>query len=460
MAFWRRKKKDEFITLGLNEPVARPATEPAPPPAAERASQAPPEAVRLEPPAAPEREIETRQPVALPPDIEPVPTGAAPAPQPAHESALTDAREAEVIESPRPGAPPTAAQTTARPASPPPARPAARSSFSTSFLGLDRSEEELQAEIESLEQTYAARFTRAISATRESLSGRIDSVFQGRKRIDAELLDELEEALIAADIGVQTTLDILDKVRRGISRKEIADIDALKAAIKQELLNILKDSEQHGVASETSTPEDVTPYVIMIVGVNGVGKTTTIGKLAQRIKAEGNDVLICAADTFRAAASDQLAIWAERTGVPLIQQKHGTDPAAVLFDALKAAKARKSDVLIVDTAGRLHNKSNLMAELEKMKRVAGREVQGAPHETLLVVDAVTGQNGLEQARQFLKVAGVTGIVLTKLDGTAKGGIAVAIARELRLPIRYAGIGEKVDDLVVFDSEQYVNGLFA
>jgi fused signal recognition particle receptor len=208
-----------------------------------------------------------------------------------------------------------------------------------------------------------------------------------------------------------------------------------------------------------SVPEGVAPYVMMIVGVNGVGKTTTIGKLAQRIKAEGNDVLICAADTFRAAASDQLAIWAERTGVPLIQQKQGTDPAAVLFDSLKAAKARNSDVLIVDTAGRLHNKSNLMAELEKMKRVAGREVEGAPHETLLVVDAVTGQNGLEQARQFLKVAGVTGIVLTKLDGTAKGGIAVAIAKELNLPIRYCGIGEKVDDLVVFDPEQYVNGLF-
>jgi fused signal recognition particle receptor len=198
---------------------------------------------------------------------------------------------------------------------------------------------------------------------------------------------------------------------------------------------------------------------MMIVGVNGVGKTTTIGKLAQRIKAEGNDVLICAADTFRAAASDQLAIWAERTGVPLIQQKQGTDPAAVLFDSLKAAKARGSEVLIVDTAGRLHTKSNLMAELEKMKRVAAREVEGAPHETLLVLDAVTGQNGLEQARQFLKVAGVTGIVLTKLDGTAKGGIAVAIAKELNLPIRYAGIGEKVDDLVVFDPEQYVNSLF-
>ncbi|PYS90637.1 MAG: signal recognition particle-docking protein FtsY [Acidobacteria bacterium] len=319
--------------------------------------------------------------------------------------------------------------------------------------------EELQAEEAALERTFEKRFRNAVAATRASLSETIDNVFQGRKEIDAELLDQLEEALIAADIGVPTTLSILDTVRRGIDRKQINDIAALKAAIKHELLTILHASTREGVATEASVPEDVTPYVMMIVGVNGVGKTTTIGKLAQRIKAEGNDVLICAADTFRAAATDQLAIWAERTGVPLIQQKSGTDPAAVLFDALKAAKARNSDVLIVDTAGRLHNKSNLMAELEKMKRVATREVAGAPHETLLVIDAVTGQNGLEQARQFLKVAGVTGIVLTKLDGTAKGGIAIAIAKELNLPIRYAGIGEKVDDLVVFDPEQYVKALF-
>ncbi|HEY6660100.1 MAG TPA: signal recognition particle-docking protein FtsY [Pyrinomonadaceae bacterium] len=334
-----------------------------------------------------------------------------------------------------------------------------RSPFTTSFLGLDRSIEELQAQEAALEQEFSARFRRAVAATRESLSDKLDTVFAGRKQIDEELLDQLEEVLIAADIGVTTTLEILETVRRGVARKQINDLDALKLAIKTELLNILQASERQGVASETTVPETVAPYVMMIVGVNGVGKTTTIGKLAQRIKAEGNDVLICAADTFRAAASDQLAIWAERTGVPLIQQKQGTDPAAVLFDSLKAAKARGSEVLIVDTAGRLHTKSNLMAELEKMKRVAAREVEGAPHETLLVVDAVTGQNGLEQARQFLKVAGVTGIVLTKLDGTAKGGIAVAIAKELNLPIRYAGIGEKVDDLVVFDPHQYVNSLF-
>src|SRR5713226_7384815 len=389
MAFWRRKK-DEFVSLGLSHRVSEPSSE-----------------------AGAETEPRTK-----------------PQPVPATIDASEGAREGF-----------------------------ASTPWKTSVLGLDLSIEQLQAREAALEQEFSARFRRAVAATRESLSEKIDAVFAGAKQIDAALLDELEEALIAADIGVPTTLHILETVRRGISRKEIDDIEKLKAAIKSELLSILHASAQAGVASETSVPENIAPYVMMIVGVNGVGKTTTIGKLAQRIKAEGNDVLICAADTFRAAASDQLAIWAERSGVPLIQQKQGTDPAAVLFDSMRAAKARGSDVLIVDTAGRLHNKSNLMAELEKMKRVAGREVEGAPHETLLVVDAVTGQNGLEQARQFLKVAGVTGIVLTKLDGTAKGGIAVAIAKELGLPIRYAGIGEKLDDLVIFDPEQYVNSLF-
>jgi fused signal recognition particle receptor len=445
--FWRRKKEDRFVTLGLNEPAR--ATVQASVTEAE-------EAEGLQTPAAAASQAEANSTAPALPELEPTPTGGAPTPPPARETH-------SVTESPRPVAPSPAreARADAEPIQPASQqRPVpSRSPFASSVLGLDRSIEELQEQEAALEQEFSARFRRAVAATRESLSERIDTVFQGRKQIDAELLDELEEALIAADIGVATTLHILETVRRGIARNQINDIAALKQAIKTELLEILRASEKSGVNSETSVPEDVAPYVMMIVGVNGVGKTTTIGKLAQRIKAEGNDVLICAADTFRAAASDQLAIWAERTGVPLIQQKQGTDPAAVLFDSLKAAKARSSDVLIVDTAGRLHTKSNLMAELEKMKRVAGREVSGAPHETLLVVDAVTGQNGLEQARQFLKVAGVTGIVLTKLDGTAKGGIAVAIAKELNLPIRYAGIGEKVDDLVVFDPEQYVNSLF-
>jgi fused signal recognition particle receptor len=331
--------------------------------------------------------------------------------------------------------------------------------FSTSILGLDKSLEELKAQEEAVEREIGVRFTKAIEKTRDSINNKLDTIFEGRKQIDEAFLDELEEMLISTDIGVATTLQILDSVRRGVSRQEINDLQALKAAMKKELLEILHHSEERGVADETKYDLEIKPYVLMVVGVNGVGKTTTIGKLAQRIKNEGHEILICAADTFRAAASEQLEIWSQRAGVPLIQQKQGTDPAAVLFDALKSAKARNADVLIVDTAGRLHNKSNLMAELEKMKRIAGREVESAPHETLLVIDAVTGQNGLEQARQFLKVADVTGIVLTKLDGTAKGGIAVAIAKELNLPIRYVGIGETVDDLMVFDAENYVNGLF-
>jgi fused signal recognition particle receptor len=458
--FWKRKNKDRFVTLGLNEPSPERLTQQTTSVAEQTQLEAPAVVSYTEP-----------APVAAKiPLLEPGITGDAPTPPPASETH-------SISERPQPiGSAQVTIQTTttrqsalpathnseaAKPvaASPPKSVPTRSPFASSSILGLNKSIEELQAEEAALEQEFSARFRRAVAATRESLSDRIDTVFQGRKKIDAELLDELEEALIAADIGVPTTLHLLETVRRGIARNQINDIAALKDAIKTELISILQASERNGVADEASVPEGVAPYVMMIVGVNGVGKTTTIGKLAQRIKAEGNDVLICAADTFRAAASDQLAIWAERTGVPLIQQKQGTDPAAVLFDSLKAAKARNSDVLIVDTAGRLHNKSNLMAELEKMKRVAGREVEGAPHETLLVVDAVTGQNGLEQARQFLKVAGVTGIVLTKLDGTAKGGIAVAIAKELNLPIRYAGIGEKVDDLVVFNPEQYVNSLF-
>ena len=442
--FWKRKSGDQFVSLKLNEPLPEKTVTRAAETAETNGSDS------VQPFAKAETESSIPRPTSNATIVEPVPTGAGPTPIPSEPSARAIERRSQVQTREV-----DAVRTEVQQAKP----VASRSPFATSVLGLNLSMEELQAQEAALEQEFSARFRRAVSATRESLSERLDTVFQGLKQIDENLLDELEEALIAADIGVATTQHILETVRRGIARKQINDLDALKAAIKAELLKILRQSEQQGVASETSVAANVSRYVMMVVGVNGVGKTTTIGKLAQRIKAEGNDVLICAADTFRAAASDQLAIWAERTGVPLIQQKQGTDPAAVLFDALKASKARGSDVLIVDTAGRLHNKSNLMAELEKMKRVAGREVEGAPHETLLVVDAVTGQNGLEQARQFLKVAGVTGIVLTKLDGTAKGGIAVAIANELGLPIRYAGIGEKVDDLVVFDPELYVNGLF-
>src|SRR5499433_1004872 len=335
-------------------------------------------------------------------------------------------------------------------------------------LGLNRAatpEEEAIAarRDEGPDPEFYEKFADAVASTRESIAERIDSVIGGRREIDADVLDELEEALIGADIGAQTSFGIIEKARQQISRKQLSDVDELKRLIKSELREILDTAERNRkrgtVASETEVPLEIRPYIVMIVGVNGVGKTTTIGKLAHRIKSEGNEVLICAADTFRAAANDQLAIWAERSGVPLVQQKPGTDPSAVVFDSIRAAKARNADVLIIDTAGRLHTKMNLMQELEKMRRVAGREVDRAPHEVLLIMDAVTGQNGLEQARQFARAVPVTGLVLTKLDGTAKGGIVIAIANELGIPIRYVGTGETLDDLVEFSPEAYVNGLF-
>jgi len=335
-------------------------------------------------------------------------------------------------------------------------------------LGLNRAatpEEEAIAarRDEGPEPEFYEKFADAVAATRDNLAEKIDAVVGGRREIDATILDELEEALIGADIGAQTSLAIIDKARQQVNRKQLSDVDELKRLIKSELKEILDSAERNRrrgtVSSETEVRADIRPYVLMIVGVNGVGKTTTIGKLAHRIKSEGNEVLICAADTFRAAANDQLAIWAERSGVPLVQQKPGTDPSAVLFDSINSAKARGADVLIIDTAGRLHTKANLMAELEKMRRIAGREVEGAPHEVLLIMDAVTGQNGLEQARQFTKAVPITGLVLTKLDGTAKGGIVVAIAKELGIPIRYVGVGEQMNDLIEFSPEAYVNGLF-
>lgn len=333
-----------------------------------------------------------------------------------------------------------------------------RSIWNRLGFGADKAEKTEPVTTEQERIGLFRRWKSSLNRTSENLMSRLEDVIRGKKVIDAEVLDNLEEALIGADVGVQTALEIIEIARKKVDRSEVSNFEELKKIIKEELLKILHQPRA-GVASESEISPDIQPYVMMIVGVNGVGKTTTIGKLANRIKADGNEVLICAADTFRAAAGDQLAIWAERTGVPLIQQKKGTDPAAVLYDSLAAAKARNIDVLIVDTAGRLHNKSHLMAELEKMKRVAGREVAGAPHEVLLVVDAITGQNGLEQARQFLKTVPVTGIVLTKLDGTAKGGIVVAISKELGIPIRYVGIGEGIDDLVEFSPEDYVNSLF-
>jgi fused signal recognition particle receptor len=297
------------------------------------------------------------------------------------------------------------------------------------------------------------RLKAGIQKTRSGLVDRLEDVVAGRKEIDAELLEELEYALITADLGVATVEDILERIRQRVDRRLTGDAGEIRGLIREQLLEILRASE---------TPVHIVskpPAVVMVVGVNGAGKTTTIGKLAHRFIGEGRKVLLCAADTFRAAAIEQLEVWAERAGVEMIRQKTGADPSAVVFDALQSAKSRQVDYVIVDTAGRLHTKDNLMAELEKMRRTAARVVPGAPHEVWLVLDATTGQNGLEQARKFTESSGVTGIVLTKLDGTAKGGVVVAIARELNLPIRYIGIGEKLDDLVPFEPEKFIQSLF-
>jgi fused signal recognition particle receptor len=304
------------------------------------------------------------------------------------------------------------------------------------------------------EPTLLEKLKSGVEKTRAGLVSRLEDALQGRKEIDAELLDELENALIGADIGVRTTDEILERIRERVSRKLVGDAAELRGLIREHLLEILQASERPIARVEEP------PAVILAVGVNGSGKTTTIGKLAQHFKDDGHSVLLCAADTFRAAAIEQLEIWGQRTGTEVIRQKPNSDPSAVLFDALHAAKARKTDYVIVDTAGRLQTKANLMAELEKMRRTASRVVPDSPHEVLLVLDATTGQNGLEQARKFTEFSGVTGIVLTKLDGTAKGGIVVAIARELNLPIRFVGVGEKVDDLLPFDAERFIESLFA
>jgi fused signal recognition particle receptor len=281
----------------------------------------------------------------------------------------------------------------------------------------------------------------------EEVVKRADEPESRSRPVDVETIEALEEALISADVGVAATARIVESVRATRTRGE-----SLRDRVKAEILAILQGADQAAANGQR-------PRVVMIVGVNGTGKTTTVGKLARLIRDSGRSPLICAADTFRAAAVEQLEIWATRAGVDIIRARTGSDPAAVVFDAIAAGKARGRDVVLVDTAGRLHTRVNLMTELDKIRRVAAREVEGAPHEVLLVLDATVGQNGLAQAREFMSVAGVNGIVLTKLDGTAKGGIAVAIAHDLKLPIRYVGVGEGIDDLIPFSPAEYVDALF-
>ena len=302
--------------------------------------------------------------------------------------------------------------------------------------------------------SFLERMKQAVTRTRESLNERIDELASIGKEIDRDTLDDLEATLISADLGTATTGTVLEALRNKVDRRQIGNIDELKRVLKAELQKILDLADQQPVRKVDGEPE-----VILVVGVNGTGKTTSTGKLAYALRSQGKSVLLAAADTFRAAAIEQLEIWGDRTGVEVIKNKPGGDPSAVLFDALQAAKARGIDYVIVDTAGRLHTKSNLMTELEKMRRTAQRFIPSAPHETLLVMDATTGQNGLQQARLFTQSAGVTGIVLTKLDGTAKGGVVVAISKELGLPVRYVGVGEKVSDLLPFNSKDFVESLF-
>ena len=300
-----------------------------------------------------------------------------------------------------------------------------------------------------------AELRQGLEKTRKGIFGRIGDLLRGSNKLDEDFLEELEEILISSDVGVKTSMEIVEELRERALSEKAFDPEAIQNLIKDEIEEILLAP----TADEEEQAPPQPPYVILVVGVNGTGKTTTIGKLAHRFASEGDKVMLAAADTFRAAAIEQLEVWAERAGVELVKHKAQADPAAVVFDAIHAAKTRKADVLIIDTAGRLHTKSNLMNELEKMKRILGREIPEAPHEVLLVLDATTGQNGLTQAQEFTKFSGLSGIVLTKLDGTAKGGVVIAITKEMDLPIRYVGVGEKIDDLVDFDPRDFVDGLF-
>jgi len=300
---------------------------------------------------------------------------------------------------------------------------------------------------------FFQRLKEGLRKTHQGMVSKIDQLVSVKRKIDDRLLEELEEILITSDIGIKTTRQLLDKVTEKVKRKELDDADQLKKTLLEEMHLILSRQEK---PLEVSSAK---PFVIMVIGVNGTGKTTTISKMAQKFKGQGKSVLLVAGDTFRAAAIEQLEIWGQRVGCEVIKHQSGSDPSAVVFDALKAGKARGSDIIIVDTAGRLHTKVNLMEELKKVKRIMARELPQSPHEILLVLDATTGQNAISQAKIFAKEVGVTGIALTKLDGTAKGGILVSISDELKIPIRYIGIGEKADDLREFNARDFVDALF-
>ncbi len=321
------------------------------------------------------------------------------------------------------------------------------------MFGFGKKKDRDKARDETAETSFFGRLKNGLARTRAGLFGGLGDLLRGGKGIDDEILEEIEMHLLSADVGVEATRGIIEDLTARLSRRELSDSETLFAALREDMLKIL---EPCGRRLEIT---DHQPFVILMVGVNGVGKTTTIGKLARRFQQEGRSVMLAAGDTFRAAAVEQLLAWGERNGVPVIAQPRASDPASVIFDALQSARARKVDVLIADTAGRLHTQSNLMEELKKVKRVMAKIDETAPHEIMLVVDAGTGQNALSQAVQFDQAVGLTGITLTKLDGTAKGGVIFAIAKKTGLPIRYIGVGEQAEDLRVFDAQEFVQALF-
>ncbi|MGB3210133.1 MAG: signal recognition particle-docking protein FtsY [Desulforhopalus sp.] len=316
-------------------------------------------------------------------------------------------------------------------------------------------ESDVQRQPAKKKKSLFSRLTEKLGKTRETFTYQLDALFLGKKEIDAEMLDDLEEILITADLGVGTTQELLETARRRVKRKEMFDPNSLKETLKVQIKKLITDNDEDAAL----VMPDKGPFVIMVIGVNGVGKTTTIGKIARKFQQTGNSVMLVAGDTFRAAAVAQLKIWGERSNVPVIAHKEGADPSSVVFDALGIAQSKDIDVVIVDTAGRMHTKDNLMEELKKIKRVMGKRLEGAPHEIMLVIDATTGQNGISQARLFDDAVGVTGITLTKLDGTSKGGIVANICKEMKIPIRFIGIGEQMDDLRDFEADEFVEALF-
>ncbi|QRY80904.1 signal recognition particle-docking protein FtsY [Pseudomonas sp. PDNC002] len=435
---WLRKKPqaEEQPAAEVEQPVEQPiAAEPVPGPEQTPAAQAEPVAPHAEP--APEPVIDV-VPAAVP--VEPL---VQPAPQPivaeAPQPAVLPVEPAPVQPEPVAEAPVVVAQPEPEVAPQPETEPEPQTKPAAS---------------EPSKLGFFARLKQGLSKTSASLGEGMASLFLGKKAIDDDLLDEIETRLLTADVGVEATTAIVQNLTRRVARKELADSEALYKALQEELATLLRPVEQ-----PLTITNDKQPYVILVVGVNGVGKTTTIGKLAKKLQQDGKKVMLAAGDTFRAAAVEQLQVWGERNNIAVIAQHTGADSASVIFDAVQAAKARGVDVLIADTAGRLHTKDNLMEELKKVRRVIGKLDDTAPHEVLLVLDAGTGQNAINQAKQFNNAVELTGLALTKLDGTAKGGVIFALAKQFALPIRYIGVGEGIDDLRTFEADAFVRALF-